>query len=256
MRVLTILLLTPLAAAAQAPATVTEWPVPWEQSRPRDPMVAPDGRVWFVGQAGNYLAVLDPATGAITRYPMPEADLTDPHTLTFDRAGNLWFTLQGSNAVGHLNATTGAIRIVRMPNPGSRPYGIVMDSKDRPWFVEFGANRIGTIDPGSYTLREYTIPDPGARPRRLVITPDDRIFAGDYARGKLVALDPATGTFEEWQNPAGARSAPYAMAGDDRCRDHRPRGARRAGRRGGGDAVGDWAARTATAHHGNTEDTE
>src|SRR5690606_10329873 len=143
-------------------------------------MVAPDGRVWFVGQAGNYLAVLDPAsgrfrryeidpgtnphnvivardgtpwyagnrngmigrldpaTGAITRYPMPEADLTDPHTLTFDRAGNLWFTLQGSNAVGHLNATTGAIRIVRMPNPGSRPYGIVMDSKDRPWFVEFG----------------------------------------------------------------------------------------------------------------------
>ncbi len=51
-----------------------------------------------------------------------------------------------------------------------------------------------------------------------MITPDDRVYAGDYARGKLVALDPATGSFEEWQNPAGARSAPYAMAGDDRGR--------------------------------------
>jgi hypothetical protein len=43
-------------------------------------------------------------------------------------------------------------------------------------------------------------------------------FVGDYARGKLVALDPATGRFEEWRNPAGSRSAPYAMAGDDRSR--------------------------------------
>ncbi len=66
-------------------------------------MVAPDDRVWFVGRTGNYLAVLDPVTGAITRYPMPEADLTDPHTLTFDRAGHRGFALQGSNAVGHLN---------------------------------------------------------------------------------------------------------------------------------------------------------
>ncbi len=109
-------------------------------------------------------------------------------------------------------------RVVRLPTAGSRPYGIQLDSKGRPWFVEFGANRIGTIDPASFALREYTIPDPGARPRRIVITPDDRIYAGDYARGKLVSLDPATGRFEEWQNPAGTRSAPYAMAGDDRGR--------------------------------------
>ncbi len=31
-------------------------------------------------------------------------------------------------------------------------------------------------------------------------------------------LDPTTGSFAEWANPAGVRSAPYAMAGDDRGR--------------------------------------
>lgn len=29
--------------------TLEEWQVPWLESRPRDPYVAPDGRVWFVG---------------------------------------------------------------------------------------------------------------------------------------------------------------------------------------------------------------
>ena len=28
---------------------IAEWKVPWEESRPRDPYVAPDGKVWFVG---------------------------------------------------------------------------------------------------------------------------------------------------------------------------------------------------------------
>ena len=37
-----------------------EWTVPWDDSRPRDPYVAPDGTVWFVGQVGDYVAKLNP----------------------------------------------------------------------------------------------------------------------------------------------------------------------------------------------------
>lgn len=252
-------LLVPSATAAQGPL-VTEWQVPWPDARPRDPYVAPDGRVWFVGQAGNFIAVLDPrsgefkryeidpgthphnlivapdggvwyagnrngmigrldpATGSIKRFPMPEKDLTDPHTMVFDRKGNIWFTLQGSNAVGYLDTRSGHIRVVRVPGSGARPYGIVLDSKGRPWFDEFGSNKVGTIDPASFKLEEHVLPDASARPRRIVVTPDDKVYVGDYNRGRLVMLDPATGKFTEWQNPAGARSAPYAMAGDDRGR--------------------------------------
>lgn len=260
MRLATALLFVPALLPAQTPAAINEWKVPWPESRPRDPAVAPDGRIWFVGQAGNYVAVLDPrsgnfkryevdpgtnphnlivapdggvwysgnqngmigrldpANGQLKRFPMPEKDLTDPHTHVFDAQGNIWFTLQGSNAVGHLNTRTGAIRIVRMPAAGARPYGILLDSKGRPWFDEFGTNKIGSIDPATFQLKEYTIPDAGARPRRIVVTPDDKVYVGDYSRGKLVALDPATARFTEWQNPAGARSAPYAMSGDDKGR--------------------------------------
>ena len=49
---------------AQEAVVIDEWDVPWEGSRPRDPYVAPDGRVWFVGQTADYVARLDPADGS------------------------------------------------------------------------------------------------------------------------------------------------------------------------------------------------
>ena len=56
-----LLLAIPFAAGAQTPTvTITEWTVPWEKTRPRDPYVDKSGTVWFVGQVGNYIATLDP----------------------------------------------------------------------------------------------------------------------------------------------------------------------------------------------------
>ena len=49
-----------------------EWTVPYENSTPRDPMVAPDGRVWFVGQTGDYVSVLDPMTGDFEKYDLDD----------------------------------------------------------------------------------------------------------------------------------------------------------------------------------------
>ena len=48
-----------------------EWPVEFG-GRTRDPAIAPDGKVWFVGQAGNYLGNLDPATGAVKKSEIEE----------------------------------------------------------------------------------------------------------------------------------------------------------------------------------------
>ena len=47
-------------------AEISEWKVPYAHSRPRDPSVDSLGRVWFCGQAGAYLAYLEPETGDFT----------------------------------------------------------------------------------------------------------------------------------------------------------------------------------------------
>ncbi|MGH7751213.1 MAG: lyase, partial [Gemmatimonadales bacterium] len=46
---------TSAAAAAQMAPTINEWTVPWTGTRPRDPYLDRQGRVWFVGQTGHYV---------------------------------------------------------------------------------------------------------------------------------------------------------------------------------------------------------
>jgi virginiamycin B lyase len=67
-----------------------EYTVPWEKTRPRDPIMDQSGRVWFVGQVGNYVANLDPKTGEFKRYTIEEG--THPHNLVVDAKGMVWFT--------------------------------------------------------------------------------------------------------------------------------------------------------------------
>jgi virginiamycin B lyase len=240
---------------ARAAPEVKEWKVPWEGTRPRDPYVDGRGRVWFVGQEGNYVAYLDPATGKFERYEIAEGThphnlvvapdgmvwytgnrngrlvrldpatrkltdfpipgVGDPHTMVLDRAGYAWFTAQNAGVVGRLDTRTGKVR-TWPTGSGTRPYGIEVDANQRPWFDLFGTNELGTIDPRTMELRRYELPD-GARPRRIVAAADG-IWYGDYARGYLGRLDPATGKVQEFVMPGGPGSLPYAMAGDDRGR--------------------------------------
>lgn len=240
------------------PSDIREWPVPWERTRPRDPYVGPDGKVWFVGQQGHYVAYFVPGTGEFKRYELEPGTgphnlivdqqgfvwyagnlkahigkldpkdgsikkfdtpgVRDPHTLIFDQKGDIWFTAQGANHLGKLTVATGNVQVILVPTPNARPYGIWIDSKGRPWAVLFNSNKIATVDPATMQIREVSLPRPGTRPRRLVITSDDRIWYGDYAEGYLGRYDPATGEVKEWLMPGGARSRPYGMSLDDKDR--------------------------------------
>jgi virginiamycin B lyase len=264
-----MLTLTALAMIAALPAPpapldtvrITEWAVPYPESRPRDPFVDGQGRVWFVGQVGNYVAYfvpatkqfkryeldpevnphnlivardgmvwyagnraahigkLDPVSGKVVKYPMPDPAARDPHTLVFNSSQTqIWFSVQGGNFVGRLDLKSGKVDLVKMTRDGARPYGIMMDAQDRPWFVEFGTNRIGTVDPKTMALKEYDLPNERSRPRRIALTSDGMVWYGDYTRGYLGRLDPKTGAVKEWANPSGATSLPYAMTMDDEDR--------------------------------------
>jgi virginiamycin B lyase len=90
--------------AAPEDVVFEEWTVPWENSRPRDPYVDAQGRVWFVGQAGNYIAYLEPGTGEFRRYEIEEG--THPHNLIIDEAGR-----SGTRAI----ATAGSGASIRRP---------------------------------------------------------------------------------------------------------------------------------------------
>ena len=184
---------------------------------PHNVIVDGQGHGWYAGNRNGMIGRIDPATGKITRYPMPDPAVKDPHTLVFDRSGDIWFTAQQSAYVGKLTTSTGKIQLVRTPE-GSRPYGIVIDSKNRPWFNLFGTNKLATVDPATMALKTFDLPHDRARGRRIALTSDDRVWYVDYTRGFLGVLDPKTSAVREWAMPSGAPSMPYAMTVDDRDR--------------------------------------
>ena len=74
-----------------------DWEVPFG-GRPRDPYVAPDGSVFFVGQSGNYIGRLDPRGGTFTRFEIDSG--TNPHNLIIDRDGNVWYSGNRNGMIG------------------------------------------------------------------------------------------------------------------------------------------------------------
>ena len=255
--------LLPFVAAvrpARLDVTIDEWTVPWEKSLPRDPYVDGNGQVWFVGQAGNYVArldpltgkftrfeidsgthphnlvvtpdgtvwfagnrngiigELDPATGKIKRHRVANVGATDPHTMVVDRRGQLWFTAMESNRIGRLDTRTGRYVVTRVGRDSARPSGIVLDGMQLPWVALSGMNVLIRYNPATLGGYPFPLPNPASRVRRLAATSDGKIWYGDYTRGMLGRLDPATRETKEWPLPSGAKSAPYAMAVDDKDR--------------------------------------
>src|SRR5437016_13292078 len=77
-------ILSGFAAVETLSVRIMEYEVPTPNSRPHDPARAPDGSLWYTGQAANKLGRLDPRTGESREYPLRTAD-SGPHGLAADR---------------------------------------------------------------------------------------------------------------------------------------------------------------------------
>lgn len=254
-----------LAVAAAAPALAQntsldpkEWTVPWERTRPRDPVMDPSGRVWFVGQVGNYVAYLDPKSGEFRRYEIEAG--TNPHNIVVDEVGGVWFTGNRNGRLVQLDPATGQLKTFMMPDSTLRdPHTMIWDNNGVAWFTAQRANKIGRLDRATGEIRIFTPSETRSNPYGVVVnskgqpwfnlfgtnkvaTVDPKTLAykeyvlpdrararriattSDDAvwfgdyRGLLVRLDPKTGAVQEFALPSGAAAQPYAMTVDDKDR--------------------------------------
>jgi virginiamycin B lyase len=169
------------------------------------------GNIWYTANFAGYIGKLDPSTGKVTEYKMPNKKADDPHTAAFDAFGILWFTVQGGNMIGKLDPNTGRVILKEVPTEDALPYGIQVTNKGVPVFCELGTNKIGTINTISLEIKEYTLPE-SARPRRLAVASDDTVYFTDFKSGHLGKLNLATGEVQMYPSPGGPESNPYGIA--------------------------------------------
>src|SRR5215471_3030095 len=104
----TLVAATAFLISAAAKVSIREFDVPTPNSRPHDPAVAPDGSLWYTGQAANKLGRLDPATGRFKEFALKTPG-SGPHGLVADDKGNIWFTAISKGYIGRLIPATGEI---------------------------------------------------------------------------------------------------------------------------------------------------
>jgi virginiamycin B lyase len=215
MRLATLLLAAVAAGPlpAQQPA-VDEWPVPWERTRPRDPFVGPDGRVWFVGQTGDYIGVFDLATRQFRRYELESG--TGPHNLIVDGQGMIWYAGNRNAHIGRLDPRDGSIRRYPMPDSSVRdPHTLVFDSRGDIWFTAQGGNAVGKLSVATGEVRLVSVLTPRARPYGIVMDRNDRPWIVLFGTNKLATVDPRTFELAEYPLPrAEARPRRLAITSD------------------------------------------
>ncbi len=169
---------------------INEWLVPWERTRPRDPYVAPDGRVWFCGQAGGYLAVLDPDTGEFNRFELGQG--AGPHNLIVDIAGNVWYAGNLSAHIGRMNPESGRIQKYPMPEGVRDPHTLVFNSEGDIWFTAQQSNYVGILDTETGDVKVVQVPTGRARPYGIKVDSNDRPWIVLFGTNKLATVDPST----------------------------------------------------------------
>ena len=197
--------------AQENPAVpIKEWTVPWEKSRPRDPAVAPDGKIFFVGQVGNYVARLDPATGEFKQYVIDPG--TNPHNLVVDAKGQVWYAGNRNGMIGKLDPASGAITRFKMPDSAARdPHTQVFDKLGNIWFTLQQSNFVGHLTTATGKIELVKMTTPRALPYGIVLDPEGRPYFDLFGTNKIGTIDPKTMQLKEYVLP-DEKSRPRRIA--------------------------------------------
>ncbi len=93
---------------------ITEYDLPRETIEPHDVIVTADGMAWYSSFGEPNLGRLDPRTGQVTEYPLPELKPGFPTGslgLRSDRDGNLWLGMMYQGGIARFDRTTEKFRI-------------------------------------------------------------------------------------------------------------------------------------------------
>lgn len=142
-------------------------------ARPFGLVVTGKGVPIAVQLGASSLVSVDPATLALTEYPLPHPDAR-PRRLALESDTIVWYTDHARGALGRLDLATGAVR--EWPSPGgpeSQPFGIAF-TRGAVWYNESNTrpNTIVRFDPRTEKFQSWAIPGGGDIVRSMDVMPD------------------------------------------------------------------------------------
>ncbi len=215
-------------------AIITEYDLPRPTIEPHDVILDEHGTPWFTDFGEQYIGKLDPKTGKVTEYPVPELKPGYPVGLLDieeDKAGNFWVGMMFQGALAKFDPKAEKFQVYKLQteyndnvaqlNMLGMRYDVDgkvwtdsdSDSHNNVYFADFMSNYIGRVDAETGKYSWFQTPTPHSRPRRVLMDPQDRLYFGEYQGNKIGMLDTKTEKFTEWSLPT-PWTGPYYVTWD------------------------------------------
>ena len=184
----------------------------------QDPHFDRDGNVWFTDRGThNRLGKLDPRTGEVSDYMLPDSRDLDPHGMTIDEEGYVWWIEEFGNFMGRLDPKTGVMRRwnLNIDNLilGGLAHDLALDSDQNVWFSIMQGNHLGKWDRATENITLYRAPTQGQGSYGYGILVDrrDKVWFATYHRCSLTMFDPVTEQFTDHHALGGATEGGCVM---------------------------------------------
>ncbi len=158
-------------------AVVDEWELGIRASMQHDHAVHPDGRVYSVDMLQDQLYRLDPVSGEIRAFQIPDDGVplggvmagesapsipnanahVGPHSLQMGPDGSVWITLALGNRIARFDPKTEKFEIHAMEE-GFYPHTLRIDLRGRVWFTVAVSNHVGMYDPAARKMEILRVP--------------------------------------------------------------------------------------------------
>jgi streptogramin lyase len=185
---------------------MTEYELPRPTIEPHDVIVDAEGMAWYSNFGEQTLGRLDPKTGKVTEYPVPEPKKGSPTgalSLRSDRDGNLWLGLMYQASIAKFDRKAEEFQVWSIPAPLNKnntqinmtsPMGYTVDGKLWTQNNGFaGVHRVNlksgeweTWDPFKESPRGHNIYD-------VVADSHNNAFFTDIGTGHIGRIDAKTG---------------------------------------------------------------
>ena len=151
--------------------------------------VAGDGSVWWAEDEADKMARVDPATGQVEEFKIPDVGgHAFPRRMNSDANGDLWVALWDAGKLMKIDYKTKEMTVYTPPSKTGGNYSVVVDKKNNYiWVSEHQVDKIARFDPKTQEWVEFPLPDAESDPRRLDIDPTNpnRIFFSGNTPGRV-----------------------------------------------------------------------
>ena len=182
---------TPTLIKGDTKISFTSWTTPTLGQRSRDPIEGEDGSIWWAGQRANLIGKINPISGEMKEYSLPDNAM--PHTVTTDKEGNIWYTGNKNGSVGKLDIKTESITEYKMPDQQAKdPHTAIFDKNGILWFTLQHSNMIGRLNPSTGNIKLVNMNYPRSKPYGIKIDSNGTPWVACNGRNCLVKVNPNT----------------------------------------------------------------